>query len=70
MFFDNRNIFIRELICNLYFSLLLCSTTVGSEIIGASLHCGKNGCVTNNTISNVTIIFQYDSLSEVILLMY
>ena len=41
------------------------STTVGSDIVGASLQCGKKQCIIDNDTINITIIFQHDPLSEV-----
>ena len=46
--------------------LFLCSTTIGSNVVGASLQCGDRRCHINNSISNVIITFQHDPLSEVL----
>ena len=48
----------------MYF-LFLCSTSIGSYVVGASLQCGDRRCLINNSISNVIIIFEHDPLSEV-----
>ena len=45
--------------------LFLCSTSIGSNVVGASLQCGDRRCLINNSISNVVITFQHDPLSEV-----